>query len=213
MIDQHSSRPSRKKPANCWPSWNRRCSSWTRSATTGDVVGRAFRALHTIKGSGAMFGFDDIAGFAHHLETVFDQLRNGQLAATADLINLSLAAGDQIKAMLDEAAGRGAADPERSAGILAELRQLTGATGAATARAAPARRRKPARAAAGRPAARVAHPLSARSGRAAERNQSAAAAARAAGAGRAARSRSTPPPFRRSARSIRSAAIWPGTWF
>src|SRR6476660_2667780 len=25
----------------------------------GEVVGRAFRALHTIKGSGAMFGFDD----------------------------------------------------------------------------------------------------------------------------------------------------------
>ena len=57
-----------------------------------EVVGRAFRALHTIKGSGAMFGFDDIAGFTHHLETAFDQLRNGQLAVTADLINLALAA-------------------------------------------------------------------------------------------------------------------------
>ncbi len=74
------------------------------------LVGRAFRALHTIKGSGAMFGFDDIAGFAHNLETAFDQLRNGQLAATADLINLTLAAGDQIKTMLDEAAGRGNVD-------------------------------------------------------------------------------------------------------
>jgi two-component system chemotaxis sensor kinase CheA len=29
-----------------------------------EVVGRAFRALHTIKGSGAMFGFDEVAGFA-----------------------------------------------------------------------------------------------------------------------------------------------------
>jgi two-component system chemotaxis sensor kinase CheA len=91
-----------------------------------DVVGRAFRALHTIKGSGAMFGFDDIAGFAHNLETVFDRLRNGQLAATADLIRLTLAAGDQMKTMLDEASGQGAADRARSAGILDELRQLTG---------------------------------------------------------------------------------------
>ena len=63
-----------------------------------------------------MFGFDDIAGFAHDLETAFDQLRKGQLAATADLINLALAAGDQIKAMLDEAAGSGAADRDRSGG-------------------------------------------------------------------------------------------------
>ena len=91
-----------------------------------EIVGRAFRALHTIKGSGAMFGFEDIAGFAHNLETAFDLLRNGRLAATADLINLTLAAGDQIKSMLDESAGRGAVDQSRSASILAELHQLTG---------------------------------------------------------------------------------------
>jgi len=92
----------------------------------GEVVGRAFRALHTIKGSGAMFGFDDIAGFAHNLETAFDRLRNGQLAVTADLINLTLGAGDQIKNMLDKADGRGAVDQDRSARILAELHRLTG---------------------------------------------------------------------------------------
>jgi two-component system chemotaxis sensor kinase CheA len=110
-----------------------------------EVVGRAFRALHTIKGSGAMFGFDDVAGFAHNLETAFDRLRNGQLTATADLINLTLAAGDQIKTMLDEAAGRGAVDHIRSASILAELRELTGSSDArrdvapfSTASAAPA---------------------------------------------------------------------------
>ena len=95
-----------------------------------EVVGRAFRALHTIKGSGAMFGFDDIAGFAHNLETAFDRLRNGQLAATADLINLTLAAGDQIKAMLDGAAGLCTVDQARSAAILEDLRQLTGLSGA-----------------------------------------------------------------------------------
>ena len=33
-------------------------------------VNRLFRAIHTIKGSGAMFGFDDIAEFTHHAETV-----------------------------------------------------------------------------------------------------------------------------------------------
>jgi two-component system chemotaxis sensor kinase CheA len=91
-----------------------------------DVVGRAFRALHTIKGSGAMFGFDDVAGFTHNLESAFDQLRKGQLVASSDLIALSLAAGDQIKSMLDEAAGSGTVDQSRSAEILGELRLLTG---------------------------------------------------------------------------------------
>ena len=32
-----------------------------------EVVHQIFRALHTIKGSGAMFGFDLLAGFAHEL--------------------------------------------------------------------------------------------------------------------------------------------------
>jgi two-component system chemotaxis sensor kinase CheA len=91
-----------------------------------EVVGRAFRALHTIKGSGGMFGFDDIAGFTHGLETAFDRLRNGELAASAELISLTLVAGDQIRTMLDEADGRGSVDHARSAEILAELGQLTG---------------------------------------------------------------------------------------
>jgi two-component system chemotaxis sensor kinase CheA len=91
-----------------------------------DAVGRAFRALHTIKGNGAMFGFDDIARFTHNLETAFDQLRKGKIAATPELIKLTLAAGDQIKAMLDEANGLAVADKERASRILAELRQLPG---------------------------------------------------------------------------------------
>ena len=37
-----------------------------------DIVGRVFRAMHTIKGSGAMFGFDDIAAFTHTIETIYD---------------------------------------------------------------------------------------------------------------------------------------------
>ncbi len=49
-----------------------------------EVVGRAFRALHTIKGSGAMFGFDDIAGVAHNLEAAFDRLRKGELAVSTE---------------------------------------------------------------------------------------------------------------------------------
>jgi two-component system chemotaxis sensor kinase CheA len=91
-----------------------------------EVVGRAFRALHTIKGSGAMFGFDDIAGLAHKLEAVFDQLRKGELTATSDLINLSLAAGDQIRIMLDAAAGSGCADQDCTDHLVADLRRLTG---------------------------------------------------------------------------------------
>ncbi|MGO8983445.1 MAG: chemotaxis protein CheA [Terriglobales bacterium] len=91
-----------------------------------ELVGRAFRSLHTIKGSGAMFGFDELAGFTHNLENAFDEVRNGRLPVTVELINLSLAALDQIKAMLATASGAPAASCETAAAILAKLRGLTG---------------------------------------------------------------------------------------
>lgn len=67
-----------------------------------DCVDRAFRAMHTIKGSGAMFGFDKLAEFTHHLENAFDLVRNGELTVTRDLINIGLDSGDHIRAMLEE---------------------------------------------------------------------------------------------------------------
>jgi two-component system chemotaxis sensor kinase CheA len=91
-----------------------------------ELVGRAFRALHTIKGSGAMFGFDSLAAFTHNLETAFDGVRSGRLNVTSELVDLSLAALDQIKAMLEEAGGGVAANSNASAEILAKLRHLTG---------------------------------------------------------------------------------------
>ena len=66
-----------------------------------DVINRVFRAMHTIKGSGAMFGFEDIASFTHEVETVFDLARNGQISVSKELLDLTLLARDHILSMLD----------------------------------------------------------------------------------------------------------------
>jgi len=86
-----------------------------------ELVGRVFRAMHTIKGSGAMFGFDEIAAFTHEVETVFDRVRNGELAVTKQLVNLTLEARDQIRAMLD---ATGPTDVAACGAIIAGLREL-----------------------------------------------------------------------------------------
>jgi len=76
--------------------------------TNMDLVAQAFRAMHTIKGSGAMFGFETVASFTHQLETVFDEIRNGRLPVTQPLIGLALEARDLIRRLLagDEASTR-----------------------------------------------------------------------------------------------------------
>jgi len=87
-----------------------------------DVVGRVFRAMHTIKGSGAMFGFCDIAAFTHEVETVFDLVRNGRITVNTELIGHTLAARDQIKSMLDVTDGGAGVDIEARERIIIALR-------------------------------------------------------------------------------------------
>ena len=67
-----------------------------------DEVSAVFRAMHTIKGSAAMFGFDEISHFAHDVENVLDEVRDGDLPVTSELINLTLKARDHIRARLTE---------------------------------------------------------------------------------------------------------------
>jgi two-component system chemotaxis sensor kinase CheA len=70
----------------------------------GELIDTAFRALHTIKGSGAMFGFDAVAAFTHHVETAFDLVRKGQVIPTGELIAVALAAKDHMRLLIDQPA-------------------------------------------------------------------------------------------------------------
>jgi len=67
-----------------------------------DLIGRVFRALHTIKGSGAMFGFEAVAAFTHNLENAYDRVRSGEIGVSAGLIGVTLAARDHIQALLGD---------------------------------------------------------------------------------------------------------------
>jgi two-component system chemotaxis sensor kinase CheA len=86
-----------------------------------ELINRVFRALHTIKGSGAMFGFEGVADFTHEVETVFDLVRNGEVRLSKDLLDLTFQAKDEIQSLL--------ADPEAQStpamqSIVDELKKL-----------------------------------------------------------------------------------------
>ncbi|WP_417728226.1 chemotaxis protein CheA [Roseovarius sp.] len=82
-----------------------------------DLINAAFRDLHTIKGSGAMFGFTELAAFIHKFETAFEKVRSGQIKVGAPLIRVALRAVDEIKRYLN---GDAAMSPARQA-ILNDL--------------------------------------------------------------------------------------------
>jgi two-component system chemotaxis sensor kinase CheA len=85
-----------------------------------ELVDRAFRALHTIKGTAGMFGFEEITAFTHDLETTFDQMRGGGRQATRELVALALQGKDLVRAMLQGEGEKTRADRER---LLTELRR------------------------------------------------------------------------------------------
>jgi two-component system chemotaxis sensor kinase CheA len=90
-----------------------------------DLIDEVFRGLHTLKGSGAMFGFDALAAFTHHCETAFDAVRKGLVAATTELVAVILSAKDHMRHLID-----GDAESVRAHGD-AILQQLAAAVEAA----------------------------------------------------------------------------------
>jgi two-component system chemotaxis sensor kinase CheA len=73
-----------------------------QSPNDTDLIAKSFRAMHTIKGSGGMFGFNDLSAFTHHLESSFDKIRNGLYSVTPELISIMLDSKDHISGMLEQ---------------------------------------------------------------------------------------------------------------
>lgn len=66
-----------------------------------EEISAVFRCMHTIKGSAAMFGYQEISNFTHEIETVLEQVRDGSLTLDERLINITLAVRDHIRVLLD----------------------------------------------------------------------------------------------------------------
>ena len=67
-----------------------------------EIIERVFRAMHSLKGGGAMFGFAMLSDFTHHMENIYDQVREGNLKVTRDLLNITLDSVDLMKKLLDK---------------------------------------------------------------------------------------------------------------
>lgn len=104
------------------------------------LVHRVFRAIHTIKGSGATAGNVHLARFAHKMEEAFDLARDGLLSVTPDLIDCGLKACDVIRLILESGADGEAVEGELEAtGALARLLPTTTTATASIERIAPAK--------------------------------------------------------------------------
>ncbi|HRW63455.1 MAG TPA: chemotaxis protein CheA [Bacteroidales bacterium] len=67
-----------------------------------ELVERIFRAMHSLKGGGAMFGFTQLSEFTHNLENLYDLVREGKKKITRRLLDVTLASVDHMKTLISE---------------------------------------------------------------------------------------------------------------
>jgi two-component system chemotaxis sensor kinase CheA len=73
-----------------------------QAPTDSDQIERVFRFMHSIKGGSSMFGYTRLSDFTHHLENIYDRIREGTIAVNQGLLDLTLESVDHMKNLLEE---------------------------------------------------------------------------------------------------------------
>lgn len=69
--------------------------------TNKELINEVFRVMHSLKGSGAMFGFNNLSSFTHNLENLYDKIRNDITPITEEIITFTINCIDHIKSLLN----------------------------------------------------------------------------------------------------------------
>lgn len=85
-----------------------------------ELINSIFRAAHSIKGGSATFGLGEVASFTHIMETLLDELRDGQREVTQQLVDVLLKSVDILSEMLTDSQNE---DPINEASV-SEVQQL-----------------------------------------------------------------------------------------
>jgi two-component system chemotaxis sensor kinase CheA len=102
----------------------------------GENINTIFRAAHSIKGGAATFGFQEIAGFTHGIETLLDDMRNGTRAISAQGVQILLQSSDCLRDMMAAAEAAQPQDTARIERLNAELARLQSSSSTEAAPAA-----------------------------------------------------------------------------
>ena len=67
-----------------------------------ELVDSIFRIMHSLKGGGGMFGFDNISNYTHRLENMYDLVRQKKLKVTREMLDITFESADHITSMLND---------------------------------------------------------------------------------------------------------------
>lgn len=74
-----------------------------------ELIDSIFRIMHSLKGGGGMFGFDNISNYTHRLENMYDLVRQKKLKVTREMLDITFESADHITSMLNDDGSKTAA--------------------------------------------------------------------------------------------------------
>ncbi len=92
-----------------------------------ELLDSVFRAIHTIKGTGGVLGYEKLVSVAHAGESVLSRMRDGSLLLSAEIATALLNMADVLRRMLQEIAASGGEGEADGPGAVARLNAVMGA--------------------------------------------------------------------------------------
>lgn len=89
------------------------------------LIDSVFRAMHTIKGTSAMYGCVHISDFTHHLENIYQTIRDTGAFIEKDMIDITFESIDHIKRLMDDEQLKDAANIARNKALLEKISNLS----------------------------------------------------------------------------------------
>ena len=107
-------------------------------AGDGETIHALFRAIHSIKGGGGVFGFGRIVALAHAMETLLDLMREGAVPSDPARVMLVLRGADILADLLGAERSNGTVPAGIEDGLVADLAEALDGHGGPQGEAAPA---------------------------------------------------------------------------
>ncbi len=68
-----------------------------------ELIEAVFRVMHTLKGVASMYGFDNISNYTHHIENIYDSIRNHRFPLSTEIFDVTFQSIDHLRNLLNDA--------------------------------------------------------------------------------------------------------------
>jgi two-component system, chemotaxis family, sensor kinase CheA len=99
-----------------------------KDRSSSELLGSVFRAIHTIKGTGGVLGYEKLVAISHVGESVLSRMRDGSLVLSPEIATALLTMADALRRIVDEIAASGTEGDTDCTGVLEKLNAVLNGT-------------------------------------------------------------------------------------